>query len=247
MKKLAIAALSLGLLGAVSAAHAAPVTIDAGNFELTYQDEFLTGLSLTYADGVFSLTGPGLVANATGGVDAEPSFGILSVNSYTGLFPILLAPKAGYQISGVTESVLGSYSASAGSSEGASAMVSAGLVSRWVYLNGADMLGQNIAGTVAAALAAGDAPVQGSFIATGAVDFMPQMASLNLAPGTVGLSSLDVLVGAGAQGNGSAAAGTLTTYRLGVAVTAVPEPEALGLLLAGLGVVGVALGRRRPR
>jgi hypothetical protein len=242
VKKLAIAALSLGLFGA---AQAAPVTIDAGTFELTYRDEYMVGLTLSYANGVFTFSGEGLTASAVGGIN-EYDFSVLPLDSYNGKpFPILLTPKAGYQISGVTESVLGTYSATAGQGEESSAGVTAGLVSRWVYQNGADMLGQNAPYTIAALLTGGEGSAQGAFIATGYLDFQPVLASLNLAPGTIALSALDGIVAAGAFGQGSHASGNLTAYRLGVAVTAVPEPEALGMLLAGLGVVGFSLARRR--
>ncbi len=240
MKKQIIAA--LGLIGALSMAQAAPVTIDAGNFELTYQDELLAGLSVSYAGGVFSITGPGLPVYASG--DAAPSIGELTANSYSGIFPILLTPKAGYQISGLTESVLGSYSATVGQGEGSMAVVSAGLVSRWVHVDGLEGLSQNDPSVLAAWLNAGDGSVSGSFSASGSLDF----AALNLAPGTVGLSDLSVFIGAMTVGGGSQASGLLTSYQIGVSVTpAIPEPEALAMLLAGLGVVGFALRGRAAK
>lgn len=250
MNKIAIAALSLGLLGAMSATHAAPVTIDAGNFEFTYHNEYLAGLSLSYADGFFTLSGPGLLASATGGANEVDVQGLSSSSVSSSFLPIVLTPKAGYQISGVTESVLGYYSASVGQSVDGSASVIAGLVSRWANVSGMEFLGMNVPVATAAVLTDGDAPAQGSFIGTGSLDFLPTMASLNLAPGAVALAALDVVVGAAASGNGSQASGVLTAYRLGVAVTPVPEPQAIGMLLAGLGVVGVvgvARGRRRTR
>jgi hypothetical protein len=243
VKKQIIAALSLGFMGAMSGAQAAPVTIDAGNFEITYQDQLLAGLSISFANGVFSISGPGLPVNAAD--NGEPVVGELSTNSYSGVFPILLTPKAGYQISGLTESVKGSYSAAVG--EQGMAAVSAGLVSRWVYTNGVEPLGQNTPATIAAFLKTGDAPVQGNFEASGTLDFSTAISELNLAPGTVGLSDLYVYVGALAGGSGSQASGLLTSYQFGVAVTAVPEPEAIAMLLAGLGVVGFAMRRRASK
>lgn len=250
MNKLALAAvLSFGLLSAVPAVHAAPVTIDAGTFQLTYEDQYLVGLNVSFSGGVFTLTGPGLVSTVTAtGVEEQLDEAFLAVDGHNGKpFPLVLTPKAGYQITGVTESVLGTYSASVGNVEGYTAIVGAALVSNWVYMDGKDQLGFQEPYTVAAVLGAGNAPVQGEFTATGTLDFQAKIAELGLAPGAVGLADLKAIVGTGVSGIGSQATGVLTTYRLGVAVSPIPEPQGYGMLLAGLGVVGLTLARRRSK
>ena len=236
MNKLAIAALSLGLLATAPATFAAPVTIDAGNFQLTYQDELLAGLTLSYASGVFTVSGAGLTATASG-EGQEFDVAVLPLDSYGGKpFPIILTPKAGFQIAGVTETVKGSYQATAGQGESV-AGITAGFVSRWVDTNGLDPLWQNTAFTLGAAEPGQSA--SGAFEASAFIGFTPVTTR------TVALSALDVIVNAAATGAGSQASGTVTTYQLGVSVTPVPEPEALALMLAGLGVVGFSLSRRR--
>lgn len=228
MNKISIA-LSLGLLSAVPA-FAAPVTIDAGNFELTYRDEF--GLNITFANGVFTLNGAGLSVSADAQTPEDSDY--VAVDSYNGKpFPILITPKAGYQIAGVTESIFGNFSASLGQTPGGSASIGASLVSYWVHGVGLDTVVNNEP-LWATTLAAGQ--MQGSFSATGSVGF-------GGSNGTVALSALSAYIAAGV--NGGQASGELTTYQLGVAVAPVPEPETLGLLLAGLGVVGFTMARRR--
>lgn len=230
MNKLSIA-LSLGLLSAVPA-FAAPVTIDAGNFELTYQNDY--GLNLVFAGGVFTLSGTGLSVSA--GAQNPEDAALISVDSYNGKpYPILITPKAGYQISGVTETIFGNYSASVGQAGGSMAVVGAALTSYWVSGEGLGQIALN-APAWSVSLTAGQAPVQGTFSAAGTLGF-------NGAEGSVALSALTAYITAVA-GNGQAS-GELTKYQLGVAVTPVPEPEALGLLLAGLGVVGFTMARRR--
>ncbi len=235
MKKFAIAVMSLGLLGALPVAQAASVTVDAGNYFLSYEDTFLPGASVSVAGGVVTFGGLDYSTFAIG--DAIPANGTIgSFDSYGGKpFPIVITAKTGYALSGLVESVAGDHRAVAGDAQDAQAGVMAGLVSRWVTVNGTDPLGQNTPYQLVS-LASGQAS-SGAFNATGALAFSTS--------GPIGLSALDLLAGAGATGQGSAAYVTLSQYKIGVQTTAVPEPEVLALVLAGLGVVGYRARRHQ--
>lgn len=249
MNKFAVALLSLGLLGALPAAHAAPVSVDAGTFVFSYDDSFMAGATFSYDAGVFRFSGLDYVAKAYGGsVDTEAALSMGSFNSYEGRpFPISIVAKAGYQVTGLTETVLGSYSLQAGQGEDSVAGASIGLVSRWLYADGVVPLGQNTPFNISPVLSNGQGPVSGAFQASGALDFSSVIASEHLTPGTVVLSSLDVLAGTGAHNEGSSAIASMSQYQIGVVVSPVPEPESLGMLIAGLGLVGVMAGRRNNK
>lgn len=235
MKKFAIAALSLGLLSAGSVAQAASVTVDAGTYLLSYEDTFLPGATVSVAGGVVTFGGLDFGTFAIGG-SVEVNGAVSSFDSYSGKpFPIVITAKSGYSLSGLTESLAGDHRAVAGDSQDAQAGVVAGLVSRWVTVNGTDPLGQNTP-YQSVALSAGQTSA-GAFNASGALAFS--------STGPVGLAALDLLVGAGASGQGSAAYVKVNQYQIGAQTTAVPEPQVLALVLAGLGVVGMRARRHR--
>lgn len=245
MKKFAVALLSLGLLGALPAAQAASVTVDAGTYTFSYDDSFLAGSSFSSSGNTFTFSNLGYLASALGGVvDMNTSGG--TFDSYNKPFPIVITPKAGYQITGLSELVSGRYTAAAGSDAGSAAGASGGLVSYWVYANGVTPLGQNTPNQVAF-VTDGQNPIGGAYTASGTLDFTPVIASEHLAPGAVVLSALDLRATALAFGAGSGADASLNVYQIGVQTAAVPEPEVLALVLAGLGVVGLRMGRRSQR
>jgi hypothetical protein len=246
VKKFAVAALSLGLLGALPAAQAATVSVDAGTFVFSYDDSFLAGSSFSNVGNSFTFGGLGLTATAVGDVN-EMDVASKSADGYLGVgFPITITAKAGYQITGLTESVAGRYEAVAGSAQDAAAGLSGSLVSRWVYADGVVPLGQNTPSQVGFVLA-GQNGISGTYTASGTLDFLPVIASEGLAPGSIVLSSLYLQAFAAAHGTGSGAVATLDHYQIGVQTAAVPEPESVALLLAGLAVVGAAAVRRSKR
>ena len=246
MKKFAVAVLSLGLLGALPAAQAATVSVDAGTYTFSYDDSFLAGSSFSSLGNTFTFSNLGYLTGALGGI-SEVGVAGSSTNGYLNVgYPITITAKAGYQITGLTESVSGNYLAGAGAASDAYAGVSGSLVSRWVYADGVVPLGQNTP-SQAGYLVSGQS-LFGSYTASGSLDFTPVIASEHLAAGgSIVLSSLDLQAFAVAHGAGSTAAVTLDKYRIGVQTTAVPEPETLALVLAGLGVVGLKTGRRNKR
>jgi hypothetical protein len=243
VKKIAVAVLSLGLLGALPSAQAAAVSVDAGTFTFTYDDSFLAGSSFSSVGGVFTFSGLGYEAVALGDVVPMASSG----GSFDGYFgnpaPILITPKAGYQITGLTESIAGRYLAAAGTEQGNMAGAAGSAVSYWVYQNGVTPLGMNVV-SQSGFVSAGDAQVGGTYSASGSLNFLPVIAAEHLAPGTIMLSATDIRASALAYGAGSGAAATVNQYQIGVQTAAVPEPETVALILAGLGVVGLRLGRR---
>ena len=232
-------------MGVLPAAQATPVTVDAGTFTLTYDDSFLAGTSFSLVGSVFSFSGALASVSASASGTSE-SYAGGSFNGWNGgVYPIVLTPKAGYQIAGVAESVSGTYSIDGGVAGGdGAAVVLGGFVSNWVLLDGVYTLGQNVKGTMVTALA-GQTEVDAKFNVGGDVDFTAAIGALKLSPGAVVLSSIDFSFGALASGTGASASGTAEQYQLSVKTSMVPEPELLGLLLAGLGVVGLKLSRRQ--
>lgn len=246
MKKFAVAALSLALLSVLPAAQAATVSVDAGNYVFSYDDSFLTGSIFASGGNVFTFAGLSYLASTPGN-----ELSVASFDGYAGKpYPIVITPKAGYQIVGVTEAIFGQASATAGAGEGAVAGVSAGLVSRWVLREGVFPLGQNTPFDVAAVAVAGGPTVSGNYAVSGSLDFGPAISADNLAPGAVVLSALDLVVNTAVSGVGGSATGSLIAYQIGVraAPTApVPEPQSVALLLAGLGFLGYKLATRKGR
>ena len=68
MKNVVIAALSAGLLGVLPAAQAASVSIDAGNYVLSYEDTFLTGATVSTSGGDVTFSNLSYNTYALGGI-----------------------------------------------------------------------------------------------------------------------------------------------------------------------------------
>lgn len=234
MKKTVIASLALGLLGSLSAAQAAPVVVDAGSYYLSFDDSFMPGISFTVANGGVTFSGLGLETSVDGVELTANGDGM--AYGYDDLPVLSLFAKEGYVISGVSESVTGSYSGSAASTEEGGSVLLAGVNSVWVsLLDGAD-LGENLAVAVPVGLQAGQGPVSGDYSTSHGLAFAPVSAVL--------MSKMDISVQAWSLG-GAKASGSLNTYTLNAQTSLVPEPAGLALVLAGLGVVGFTWARRR--
>lgn len=245
VNKFVASVLSLALFGALPAAQAASVSVDAGTFVFTYDDSFLPGAAFSHSEGVFSFSN---LAMQTYAIGAElESNGAGAFFGYDGIAPLYLTPKAGYAIAGVTESISGSFAASPADIEGSTASVGAVFVSRWVQQDGGFLFGQNMGSQIPADLSAGQGVAHGGYQAVGSLDFSAAAAANNLPAGAVMLSHLDLVVTAGAQGLGSGAIGSLDVYRMNVQVVPVPEPEGMALALVGAGIIGVSTLRRRWR
>jgi hypothetical protein len=220
-----------------TAANAVPVTIDAGTYLLTYDDSFMPTVTVGAGGGV-TFSGASLLASDAG--DATPtSYAVASLDSY-GSNPILITvtAKAGYTITGLTESILGNYTDSNNGVSGY-AVSSAAFSSFW--LTSSDVQWNN-AGTVVgmAQALSGKQTVSGTYTVSGALDLAGATSLLQL-------SAISLMASADAVG-GSYATTSLSSYLLNVqtsATSVVPEPESLGLVFAGLGIVGLQLARRR--
>jgi hypothetical protein len=206
--------LSLGLLGALPSAQAAAVSVDAGTFTFTYDDSFLAGSSFSSAGGVFTFSGLNYLATAVGNATPTDSSGGTFDGYYGKPAPILITPKAGYQITGLTESIAGRYAAAAGGEQGSMAGAAGSALSYWVYQNGVTPLGLNVVSR-AGFVSAGDAPVGGGYTASASLDFLPVIAAEHLAPGTIMLSATDIRASVLALGAGSGATASLNQYQIG--------------------------------
>ncbi|MDO9235090.1 MAG: PEP-CTERM sorting domain-containing protein [Aquabacterium sp.] len=228
MKKFATTALSLLILGAVSLAHAAPVVVDAGTYTLTYDSSFLGFAPTVSVSGdAVSFSGGTMSVNAVGNDDQSASFALDSYNGNP--FPIFLSAKAGYKIAGLSETLSGSYDVdvSVGSVQSG-----AGFVSYWVS-------GGVVQGNSGSKLLADttSASVNGDYAASSAFSFASptQLASLS----AISLASFAKTTGDGV------AFVSANKYSVNVQTTAVPEPETVTLMLAGLGVACFRTSRNR--
>jgi hypothetical protein len=234
VKKFAVIALSLGLLGALPVAQAASVSVDAGSFVLSYEDTFLPSSAVSVNAGVVTFSGLAYEALAINGISGIYD----SFDGYAGKpYPITITAKAGFDITSVTESISGDFRASAGEPDGMAGAL-AGFVSRWVKVDGADILGQQTPNQLLAGL-------RGGQYASG--DYTVS-SSLNIGvPGAIALSSLELIGNAGAMGQSTAYL-SLKQYQIGVqTATAVPEPGAMALVLAGIAVAGLKLRRGKKQ
>ena len=228
MKKFATTALSLLMLGVVSLAHAVPVVVDAGTYTLTYDSSFLAIAPTVAVSGdaiTFSDANAGLFVNG----DEEQSL-VAYLDSYDGNpFPILLSAKSGYIITGLTETLSGQFKF--GVNNG-SAHAGAGVMSFW---GAGGVLKTNSGFVLLADINAGH--VGGSYDAFGSMTFYTPTQN-------AALSAITLSMSAQTSGDGTGHI-TADSYRLNVQTTAVPEPELLTLLLAGMGVVGFRVNRNR--
>jgi len=242
VKKFAVAALSLAVISTMSVAHAAPVIVDAATYTLTFDDSFLGGTPTVNVSGD-AVDFSGATAVAMSPLLGSPSYAQYGIDSYNGRpFPIIVTAKAGYKITGLSESISGEYAAGVDTSSiGDTAMAGAGFQSFWVA-NGT--VQSNSASQILADLQVipgrdGVADVTSPYTLTGSL-------ILDAAATNVKLSAIGTGVFAMANGSSFAYAQTsLSNYTVNVQTTAVPEPEVYGLMLAGLAVVGVSLSRRR--
>lgn len=234
MKKFAVAALMLGVSSLMSVAQAAPVTVDAATYTLTYDDSFLSG-SPTVGVAGDAVTFGGATAVAASPLLGSPSFVSYGIDSYNGKpFPIILTAKSGFKITGLTETVSGLYNAAVSPTAAGTAMSGAGFQSFWVAN---DVVQGNSGNKLLANLSSDAQP----FSSTGAYDVTGAL-SLASSASKVNLSATGFMIFANASGTGLAQT-TLSSYKLNVQTSAVPEPEMLGLVLAGLGVAAFSLRR----
>ncbi|HEX5371640.1 MAG TPA: PEP-CTERM sorting domain-containing protein [Aquabacterium sp.] len=236
MKKFAVAALMLGVSSVMSVANAAPVTVDAATYTLTYDDSFLAGSPSVGVAGD-AVTFAGATAVTTSPLLGTPSIASYGIDSYNGNpFPIILTAKAGFKITGLTETISGLYNASVSPTAAGTAMSGAGFQSFWVAN---DVVQGNSGNQLLANLSSDTQP----FSSTGAYDVSGSLALASSAS-KVNLSATGFMIFSNATG-AALAQTTLSSYKLNVQTSAVPEPEMFGLMLAGLGVAAFSLRRHR--
>jgi hypothetical protein len=240
VKKSAVAALVLGVSSLLSVAQAAPVTVDASTYTLTYDDSFLTvapGVtpSVTAVGDVVTFSGAsvGVGAPLLGNPFVQVSYGIDSYNGRP--FPIILTAKAGYKITSVSEALSGSYYGVVSPEAEGSAMAGTNLNSYWI---GDDDVVLNNGGSNLFLNLTAPGTAQGTYTAGGTLALAPTQRAR--------LSAIDFFMFATAAGSGMAQS-SITRYNLNVQTAAVPEPETYALVLAGLMVAGVAVRRARQQ
>ncbi len=236
MKKFAVAALVLGVSSLMSVAHAAPVTVDAATYTLTYDNSFLAGVPTVGVVGD-AVTFSGATAVAASPLLGSPSIASYSIDSYEGRpFPIILTAKAGFKITGLTETVSGLYNVGVSPTAAGSAMSGAGFQSFWVAN---DVVQGNSGNQLLGSVSSDTQP----FTSSGAYDVSGALALASSAD-KVNLSATGFMIFANTTGSALAQT-TLSSYKLNVQTAAVPEPEMFGLMLAGLGVAAFSLRRHR--
>jgi hypothetical protein len=217
MKKLLCTAL---LLTAGASAMAAPQTFGNSAFDITFDDSFLAGSTVSFSGSELTFSNLGNVS------------GFGPFNSLSGVLATVTA-KAGYQLSGVTGTLNGTYSLS----QENKAFVYLELSPFWSH----DVVNPTVRNSTVVNADAKfgdivDAPVS----VTGSVAF---------ASGTTSsvLQHVDAvgLILAEPSANASLSINTLRVSVQTSPTSAVPEPEAAGMALAGLAVAGVMLARRR--
>lgn len=236
MKKFAVAALVLGVSSLMSVAQAAPVTVDAATYTLTYDNSFLAGVPTVGVAGD-AVTFSGATAVAVSPLLGSPSIASYSIDSYEGRpFPIILTAKAGFKITGLTETISGLYNVGVSPAIAGSAMSGAGFQSFWVAN---DVVQGNSGNQLLGNVSSDTQP----FTSSGAYDVSGALALASSA-NKVNLSATGFMIFANTTGSALAQT-TLSSYKLNVQTAAVPEPEMFGLMLAGLGVAAFSLRRHR--
>ncbi len=235
MKKFSAIALVLGMSSVMSAVNAAPVTVSAATYTLTYDDSFLSGVPALAIVGD-AVTFSGATAVASSPLLGAPSVTAYAIDSYDGKpFPIMLAAKAGFSITGLTETISGLYNASVSSTATGNAQSGASFQSYWVANN---VVQGNSGSQLLANLSSDTQPSS----ATGSYDASGVLA-LASASDKVNLSATGLTIFADASGSGLAQT-TLSSYKLNVQTAAVPEPETLSLAMVGLGIALFSIRRQ---
>ncbi len=237
--------MSLLALGfAAVSAQAAMVTKDLGDVSVTVDESFLSAFS-------FQALGSELVISTEKFNAAAPSGG-LDFNFLSGAYDPSGLPGAAWMvvtsntsdlvITGLKETVSGIYSGRVAAGSANTAAAGLDFVSNWSPAGVAVPLFTPANGNGVQVLAlTGDisaASDEGSFKVSASSSFGGQSS--------VAMTSFFVGLGAVISGNASASI-SATQYRVSFTTadaTAVPEPENVALILAGLGVVGMRLSRR---
>ncbi|MEY4766670.1 MAG: hypothetical protein RI907_3343 [Pseudomonadota bacterium] len=244
VSKIAVAALAL--FGAHAAQAVVITTGDLGHYTITIDTSFFEATNVHAEAGGLTLgtSGYGVMAASDGARVGQFARNYGYADGETAS-PVLITINAasGYVVTGVTESLIGT----AYSNASVAGSVAKGILnydSRWKSsANGGETFASN------------DGPLQALVIDAVGVspetlrDFNLKLTTSfgNLAGATVTMSDASLTMLAKVIGGGAVSDFGLDKYKLNVTVSAVPEPESLALLLAGVGVVGLTMNRRKQQ
>ena len=224
---------------AAAATSAQAGTATVGNVSISWDDAFLGGVTVTqqggelvfsdfnfeaYMKGATGVTTPTVSTNAYG--DPQP---VLTITALSGVLNTVTQTVSGYSFGAVSSNAL--------------AVAKTNLITYWTNAADATQLagGQQISGAMPIAHMPGtdEAIYEDPYSFTQTVNLgSAGVKSANLSTLTLSLFAL-------VQGEGAAGVNA-TEYRIGATTAAaVPEPEAIAMMLAGLGVVGLRLRRRQ--
>ena len=247
--------LALLLISAFSAgASAATVTVDAGNYSLSYDQDFWgTDFSLSGDRFTFSNLANNLASSVT--VNSTDPY-ISKYNSFSAkntLGPtITVTADAGYTIKSILSGGAGSIMAVASrntavNKQGAAAQAFVDFFALWQHDNGTSLSTEATHGggfyyeeSVGPSGALGRAGNRGNFNWSMSTNVSKVLPSLTGQLTTTGWAR--------ASGEGSSAYAYLDSayFSIGVApIAPIPEPETWALFMAGLGVLGVVARRRK--
>jgi len=221
-----------------TSAQAGSATV--GNVLISWDDAFLGGVTVTQSGGELVFSNFSFEAYMKGGTGATAP--AVSTNAYGDPLPVLTITALSGVLDTVSQTVSGyafGYASSA-----SLAVAKTNLITYWTNAADATELagGQQISGAMPIAHMPGtdEAIYEDPYSFTQIVNLSSAgVKSANLSTLTLSLFSL-------VQGEGNVGVNA-TEYRIGATTVAaaVPEPEAIAMMLAGLGVVTLRLRRRQ--
>ncbi len=237
--------MSLLALGfAAMSAQAAMVTRDLGDVSVTVDESFLSSFSIQAQGNELVINTEAFNAAApSGGLDYSIVSAAYDPSGVPGsAWMVVTSNTSDLVITGLKESISGIYSGRVAAGSTNTAAAGLDFVSNWspagvavplfTPANGASSQVLDLSG------ASGSTAVESSFKVSASSSFSGQSS--------VAMTSFLVNLGAMISGNASGSI-SASQYRVSFTTadaTAVPEPQNVALILAGLGVVGLRLSRR---
>jgi hypothetical protein len=245
MKKSAVA---IALLLSAFASSSFAGTFETSQFVVTYNDDFWglsDGTLATGSGNTLTFSNQGLTATAT--TKGNYQFGGYLANTYQfDTLPFTVVAKAGYQVSSLTFGATGSASVTTTNNtlgyahaNDFSALSWSAYKSPSDFVNGSTTL-YSTALLREKGVSSSDTPsAPGAYSVQDTIAFGKGVGQVDLA--------YDINGYVDAYKSGSVASVSRDTTFFTVAVTAVPEPETYAMLLAGLGMIGTMVRRRKAK